>query len=200
MNLEMTKKQAETCRLDDYRRSLADQDHLIQSTRQCIPSETQLQNVDVLVNKSEGLNVTPDNKAVRQIPILILPEESQASLLDTETRPGDLKGTGRLVLADGDSCSDASFCDYSASYRPPKISPRGRSSSRMEDDSSDDGECDDRGDDEIGYDSDLESLSSDPGKLSHAKKMRRWASLAKGRFEKMLLDCIVNTGKSWHRG
>ncbi|TLD22748.1 hypothetical protein PspLS_07610 [Pyricularia sp. CBS 133598] len=43
------------------------------------------------------------------------------------------------------------------------------------------------------YDSDLESVVSDVGKAAHAKKMRRYRSLAKGRWEMMLLDFIVNT-------
>ncbi|KAI6507185.1 hypothetical protein MCOR13_002976 [Pyricularia oryzae] len=43
------------------------------------------------------------------------------------------------------------------------------------------------------YDSDLESVVSDVGKAAHAKKMRRYRSLAKGKWEMMLLDFIVNT-------
>ncbi|KAK0715385.1 P-loop containing nucleoside triphosphate hydrolase protein [Lasiosphaeris hirsuta] len=43
------------------------------------------------------------------------------------------------------------------------------------------------------FDSDLESEIGDVGKATHAKKMRKWKSLAKGKFEKMLLECIVNT-------
>lgn len=43
------------------------------------------------------------------------------------------------------------------------------------------------------YDSDLESVVSDVGKAAHAKKMRRYKALAKGRWENMLLDFIVNT-------
>ncbi|PKS07998.1 hypothetical protein jhhlp_006610 [Lomentospora prolificans] len=43
------------------------------------------------------------------------------------------------------------------------------------------------------YDSDLESVVGDVGQAAHAKKMRRYKALARDKFEKMLLDCIVNT-------
>ncbi|KAK4068307.1 uncharacterized protein Triagg1_7550 [Trichoderma aggressivum f. europaeum] len=49
-------------------------------------------------------------------------------------------------------------------------------------------------DDDV-YDSDLDSQRSQPNrtKREHHKKMREWRSKATTRFEKMLLDCIVNT-------
>ncbi|KAK1726892.1 hypothetical protein CaCOL14_006484 [Colletotrichum acutatum] len=43
------------------------------------------------------------------------------------------------------------------------------------------------------YDSDLDSTLGSTGQQNHARKMRKWKGLAKGRFERMLLDCIVNT-------
>ncbi|KAK1691447.1 P-loop containing nucleoside triphosphate hydrolase protein [Colletotrichum godetiae] len=43
------------------------------------------------------------------------------------------------------------------------------------------------------YDSDLDSILGSATQHSHSRKMRKWKSLVKGRFEKMLLDCIVNT-------
>lgn len=45
------------------------------------------------------------------------------------------------------------------------------------------------------YDSDLESTVGDVGMAAHAKKMRRYKALARDKFERMLLDCIVNTGE-----
>lgn len=45
------------------------------------------------------------------------------------------------------------------------------------------------------YDSDLDSIFSKSETKTHARKMRKWKTLANGRFEKMLLDCIVNTGQ-----
>lgn len=197
----MTKKQADTYRLDDYRRALADQDHLIQPTLQISSGETyQQEEAEAPVDQRESFSARSGDEAARQIPILVLPkeetEESKATIQDGENPPGDSKGTGRLVLADGDSCSDASFCDYRRTNRPPRSATQDRASKGMRNDSSDEDGDYDRNDDGVGWDSDLDSQCSDPGKLSHAKKMRRWASLAKGRFEKMLLDCIVNTGKS----
>lgn len=58
----------------------------------------------------------------------------------------------------------------------------------------DDGECGIGGKAEV-FDSDLESAISDLGKAAHAKKMRKWKSLARDKFEKMLIECIVNTGR-----
>jgi hypothetical protein len=46
------------------------------------------------------------------------------------------------------------------------------------------------------YDSDLVTEASGEVRIVrvHAKKMRKWRALASGRFESMLLECIVNTG------
>lgn len=44
------------------------------------------------------------------------------------------------------------------------------------------------------FDSDLESGVEDLGSARHAKKMRKFKSFAKDKFERMLLECIVNTG------
>ncbi|EHK42026.1 hypothetical protein TRIATDRAFT_207541, partial [Trichoderma atroviride IMI 206040] len=48
-------------------------------------------------------------------------------------------------------------------------------------------------DDDV-YDSDLDSQRSQPNRIKreHHKKMREWRSKAATKFEKMLLDCIVN--------
>ncbi|CAI4213821.1 unnamed protein product [Parascedosporium putredinis] len=43
------------------------------------------------------------------------------------------------------------------------------------------------------YDSDLESTIGDVGQAAHKKKMRRYKALARDHFERMLLECIVNT-------
>jgi len=58
----------------------------------------------------------------------------------------------------------------------------------------DDGECGFGGKPEV-LDNDLESSNSDLAKPTHAKKMKKWKSLTRDKFEKMLLECIVNTGK-----
>lgn len=60
-------------------------------------------------------------------------------------------------------------------------------------DNDDDGDFND--DLDAAYDSDLDSIFSNSETKGHARKMRKWQSMAKGRFEKMLLDCIVNTGR-----
>ncbi|KXH40627.1 spastin [Colletotrichum simmondsii] len=43
------------------------------------------------------------------------------------------------------------------------------------------------------YDSDLDSTLGSTDQQNHARRMRKWRGFAKGRFERMLLDCIVNT-------
>ncbi|KAL0944757.1 spastin [Colletotrichum truncatum] len=72
-----------------------------------------------------------------------------------------------------------------------------RMQSRKGIESSSDSEDDENGsyNDELNtvYDSDLDSSLGRTDWNSHSHKMRKWKSLANGRFEKMLLDCIVNT-------
>ncbi|KAI1206715.1 P-loop containing nucleoside triphosphate hydrolase protein [Annulohypoxylon truncatum] len=40
---------------------------------------------------------------------------------------------------------------------------------------------------------DSEPNTDDPGKRTHEQKMKKWKKLARGKFEEMLLECIVNT-------
>lgn len=95
--------------------------------------------------------------------------------------------------------SDTSSCNYSTGcgLRTMFSKRRVRSGKRMEN-SSDSDNDDDGGfndDSDAAYDSDLDSIFSNSDIKAHAKKMRKWNAMAKGRFENMLLDCIVNTGR-----
>jgi hypothetical protein len=67
-----------------------------------------------------------------------------------------------------------------------------------ESDSSNDGKAGNDPDDEA-YDSDLVSEPDDEVRVArvYAKNMKKWKAQASGRFENMLLECIVNTGKTF---
>ncbi|KAK4445737.1 spastin [Podospora aff. communis PSN243] len=112
--------------------------------------------------------------------------------------------------------SEADMSGVDDYYRPKRLGPSGKSDTGFDAPSerwsgarssrskskgiaigdssgcSDGGACDIGGKPEV-FDSDLESEIGDVGKAAHNKKMRKWKSLAKGQFEKMLLECIVNT-------
>lgn len=55
------------------------------------------------------------------------------------------------------------------------------------------------GPDDEAYDSDLVTEPDDEVRVArvYAKNMRKWKAQASGRFENMLLECIVNTGKTY---
>jgi hypothetical protein len=196
----MTRKQADNCRLRDYSEALATQDHLIFS-----PSV--LESFRPQLEEPAPLNQLAVAEAPQPIPIVVLPEDDVTNELggirDAKHRSPD-NGTvgeekfGRLLVTnDADSCSDASSCNYQTDQyqrTPRRPTPRdmGDNSSDSEGNGGDDDVFNDGGG---VYDSDLESDTSDPGRLSHEKKMRKWRSLARSRFEKMLLACIVNTGE-----
>nr|XP_036579321.1 spastin [Colletotrichum truncatum]KAF6786868.1 spastin [Colletotrichum truncatum] len=93
--------------------------------------------------------------------------------------------------------SDASSCNFQTHCRNREMASSRRMQSRKGIESSSDSEDDENGsyNDELNtvYDSDLDSSLGRTDWNSHSHKMRKWKSLANGRFEKMLLDCIVNT-------
>ncbi|KAK0666602.1 P-loop containing nucleoside triphosphate hydrolase protein [Cercophora samala] len=102
--------------------------------------------------------------------------EADMSGIDDYYRPGNAAGQKE----DSDATSDHRSRGLSSRFRGPAA------------DSSSDGDYGDGRKPEV-FDSDLESEIGDVGKAAHAKKMRKWKSLARDKFEKMLLECIVNT-------
>ncbi|KAM0251638.1 hypothetical protein ACHAQJ_008098 [Trichoderma viride] len=53
------------------------------------------------------------------------------------------------------------------------------------------GDCDEEDTSDSQSDSELDTDEARP--LTHKQKMKKWKALARGRFEEMLLECIVNT-------
>jgi hypothetical protein len=201
----MTRRQSDNCRLRDYSEALATQDHLIFSAG---GRESFRPHIEEPVPLNQ---LTISEVPSRRIPIVVLPETDGASELGDNTRDAkhlraengavsDEKFGRLLVTNDADSCSDASSCNYQTDryQRSPQRRPApknmGDNSSDSEGNAVDDYDFNDGGG---VYDSDLESDNSDTGRLSYDKNMRRWKSLARTRFEKMLLGCIVNTGELW---
>jgi hypothetical protein len=98
-----------------------------------------------------------------------------------------------LRLADDWSEAEVSFENNKGRRGPPSWLPKRRGDGG---DSSDDDKPAHDPNDEA-YDSDLVTEASGEIRIvrEHAKKMRKWRALATGRFENMLLECIVNIGR-----
>lgn len=133
--------------------------------------------------------------------LLVPNDQPDALTLSIEVEHSPEKDSNHLQPPDGtrEEFSDASSCNYSTgcATRTMFSKRRAQSGKRMENssdsDNDDDGDFND--DLDAAYDSDLDSIFSNSETKSHARKMRKWQFMAKGRFEKMLLDCIVNTGR-----
>jgi hypothetical protein len=164
----------------------------------------------VLITRNPAHSEVADGEALEEFkdaPTLNLPTSIDSPLLEQNVgnlaghQRHDSSGENSTWLANADIneyCSDASSCNYQKDHRLSRTLFRGQSrpSGMKENDSDSDDNGSAYHDDDMQYawDSDLESVSSEPDRMTHAKKMRKWKSLARGRFEKMLLDCIVNTG------
>lgn len=136
---------------------------------------------------------------------LVPNDQSDAITANPKVEHTSEEASNRLQLPDGthEEFSDASSCNYSTGCgtRTMFSKSRVRSGKRMENssDSDNDNDGDFNDDLDAAYDSDLDSIFSNSDTKSHARKMRTWSTMAKGRFEKMLLDCIVNTGRYRNR-
>lgn len=100
-----------------------------------------------------------------------------------------------LRLADDWSEAEVSFENNKIRRGPPSWLPKGRGDGDGGDSSNDDKPAHDPNDE--AYDSDLVTEASGEVRVvrEHAKKMRKWRAQASGRFETMLLECIVNIGR-----
>ena len=100
-----------------------------------------------------------------------------------------------LRLADDWSEAEVSFANNKSRRGPPSWLPKRRGYGDGGDSSDDDKPAHDPNDE--AYDSDLVTEASGEVRVvrEHAKKMRKWRALASGRFETMLLECIVNIGR-----
>lgn len=190
----MTRTTTDTCRLRHYHEAFATQDHLV------------FPQIEAAPHTQEGtLTDSVPAEVPRPIPTLTLPEigsNEGAGVVVAAPQGDDINASeekfGRLMITnEAGSCSDVSSCNYQGIQRPRQTFPGRSSASRVDDsDSDEDGNgYGGTGDGDAVYDSDLDSEPSEPGRMSHAKKMRRWKSFARGRFEKMLLECIVNTDR-----
>ncbi|GAP90245.1 putative mitochondrial AAA [Rosellinia necatrix] len=97
-----------------------------------------------------------------------------------------------IRLADDWSEAEVSFENNKSWRGPPSWLPKRRGNGDGGDSSDDDKPAKDPNDE--AYDSDLVTEASGEVRVVrvHDKKMRKWRALASGRFENMLLECIVN--------
>jgi hypothetical protein len=114
--------------------------------------------------------------------------------VDDYTSEAEMSGLDDYYRSENRVSERASSEKLEGQPRQRSKKPSSQPQQNGSDSSCSDGECAYERKAEV-FDSDLESVVSDVGKAAHAKKMRRWKSLARDKFEKMLLDCIVNTGR-----
>lgn len=160
------------------------------------------------IDSNDGINLADQHQANPSIP---LPEEHEDQALNPDGQP--LKVTAHTKseefsnedanslqyaekkdeeLTDVSSCNDPSECrPFEMFQGRPAYS--GKFIGNMTDSEDDDRDSNDRID--TASETELDPASHEPDREKHAHKKRKWKALAKGQFERMLLDCIVNTGK-----
>jgi hypothetical protein len=186
----------DTCRLNDYLQALSIQDPSISSSTVGALTlvdgrERIMPNQLMTTNQSSG-------HAAFGAPELILslesPDESTA-VERSENNDSERGGAGHLQVSEAvdDCCSEGESCNCKYDQHSRALIPQEKS--KMDEELIDSDEDRQRFDGEDIYDSDLDSDDPDASKVSHAKKMRKWKLMAKSKFEKMFLECIVNTGK-----
>ncbi|KAK2007332.1 AAA-domain-containing protein [Colletotrichum eremochloae] len=201
----MTCDSASSCDLGVYLLALSVHNH---SNNESPPTALDTEVLQLPTQASRATDQIDLTSNQQDVPTISLPEEgapvksddqSDEITVRVEYEQPSGEDTHHLQPADeiNDEFSDASSCNYPTLCQTRRTGRRVQSGEGIGNatDSEDDDDGGYHNDSGAAYDSDLESVLSKSDRKNHAQKMRKWRTLATGRFEKMLLDCIVNTDK-----
>ena len=201
--IQETRNSNNTCGVARYRRG---------AHKSLIPPEQTKATIFPPLNKSKAasqghtqLEITP--KTGRQDPNSSVqkfggPQDANTKEIPFQEEEEVIHERKLLYISD-DSCNEGSCSTRGQRSSIYYKNRNGRSSKRTKDqcdivnarDCSEGEECyEDRGasDNSSGSEAEVD----DPRLQAHKSKMKKWTNLARGKFEQMLLECIVNTGNS----